>query len=144
MTEVSDWDSESLLENLLDCLPVYLSDGTDESPPVGAKTALIATPVLLEELLTRHEKCHNDLYSKILALPKDSTYAQIAEVLKNEDSALVSSLVNVIGIVRIYEDMQRIDVSQLSPETRARHFQQLEYQERLVQAILEVANEPID
>lgn len=144
MTEVSDWDSETLLENLLDCLPVYLSDGTDEASAVGLKTTLIVTPVLLEELLTRHEKCHNDLYCKILALPKDSTYAQIAEVLKNEHSALISSLVNVIGIVRAYKKMQQVDVSQLSPEKKARHFQRLEYQERVVQGILEVANEPID
>ncbi len=78
-------------------------------------------------------------------LPKESTYAQIAEFFKNANSAEVSSLVNVIWIIRDYKDMQQKDVSQLSPETRTKHFQQLEYRERLVQAILEVApDEPTD
>lgn len=139
MTEVSDWDSQDLLNNLMDCLPTYLSDGIDEPGPVDAKTALIVTPVLLEELLARHEKCHSNLYCDILNLPRSSTYAQIADFLKNSNSAEVSLLVNLIAIVRAYEKMQQVDVSQLSAEVKKEHFHRLEYQRQVVQAILETA-----
>lgn len=143
MTEVSDWDSESLLNSLLDCLPVYLSDGIDEPEDelkiVDEKTALICTPILLEELLTRHEKCHSDLYCTILNLPRGSTYARIASFLKNSNSAHVCFVVNIIGMLRAYERMQQIDVSELSFEQKKKYFQNLENQRQEIQAILEAA-----
>lgn len=144
MTEASNRDSESLLNQLLDCLPVYLSDGTDEPEidelkTVDEKTALIVTPILLEELLTRHEKCHSDLYCTILNLPSGSTYAQIASFLKNSNSAHVSYLASIIGMLRAYERMQQVDVSELSFEQKKEYFQELEYQRQGVQAILEAA-----
>ena len=61
MAEVSRWYSQDLLDLLLDCLPIYLSDGTDESGLVEDRAALISTPILLEELLSWHEKCESDL-----------------------------------------------------------------------------------
>lgn len=126
MTEVSRWYSQDLLDILLDCLPIYLSDGTDESGSVDAKTALISTPILLEELLSRHEKCESDLYCDLFKLPRSSTYAQIADFLKNSNANEVCFSVNLIAAVRAYEKMREVDVSTFSVEAKKHHQQQLE------------------
>ena len=135
MAEVSRWYSQDLLDLLLDCLPIYFSDGTDELGSVDAKTALISTPILLKELLSRHEKCQSDLYCDLLKLPRSSTYAQIADFLKNSNGDGVCFSVNLIAAVRAYEQMQKIDISVLSVKEKKKYQQQIESYLPLIQSI---------
>ncbi len=140
MTEVSRWYSQDLLDLLLDCLPIYLGDGTNKSGRGEAKPAFISTPILLEELLSRHEKCESDLYCDLLKLPRNSTYAQIADFLKNSNADGVCFSVNLIAAVRAYEQMQKIDVSVLSAKEKKKHQQQLEFYQPLIQSISTTAS----
>jgi hypothetical protein len=140
LPEVSRWYSQDLLDLLLDCLPIYFSVGINKSGSVDAKSAFISIPILLEELLSRHEKCESDLYCDLLKLPRSSTYAQIADFLKNSNAEEVCFSVNLIAAVRAYKQMQKMDVSVLSAKEKKKHQQQLEFYQPLIQSISTTAS----